>query len=451
MAEKRVTNKVLIFIAASVVVLLMLIIFSNKSQKYTPIRELPTYKDDSKPQDGDTQADTIKALQAYAKEAVSKAERLNNKTKEQSNKVLENQNKVKRLENESREFKEAAEKLSSYTQSLENKLKDIDGKLTDLKDQQKQKNTQFDENGIPIGFGFDHLSTKQRQEQGSWKNPIDREIEDDNKKGKKSNFIGLLSPPGKKTTPTKNPPAHEKTEEKINPAYTIPKDTVLYDAIAMTALVGRIPIEGTTPDPYPVKIFVGKENLAANGHHLPDVEGMIFSGFGIGDWNLACVSVRLMSATYIFDDGSVVNHSSTSTPLGYISDTQGWPCISGEPHTNAPQFLRQRIALAGIGTAGTAYANAQTETERNALTGNTTSTVTGAIDKLVFGSVIRSSTDEISQWLLDRQKQSFDAVIVNPGAPVSIHIDKTLAIDHSNLARKVRYKRDHQIDNYSLD
>ena len=233
--------------------------------------------------------------------------------------------------------------------------------------------------------------------------------------------------------------------------YTIPKDATLTDGLALTALIGRIPVEGETPDPYPVKIYIGKENLLANGHEIPEIEGMIFSGLGFGDWNLSCVNVRLMSATFIFEDGTIVNHSSEGEPLGYISDPSGVPCVSGRFVTNAPVFLTQRVGLAGLGAAGSAYAEAQQQRQTSSLTGSTTSTVVGDINKLVAGEAVQSATDEVSRWLLARQKQSFDAVVVNPGAVVSVHLNRNLSIDKSTLARRLRYAKDNTHTRYGLD
>lgn len=44
----------------------------------------------------------------------------------------------------------------------------------------------------------------------------------------------------------------------------------------MTALLGRIPIDGKVTDPYPFKVMIGKDNLTANGIELPDVQGRLF-------------------------------------------------------------------------------------------------------------------------------------------------------------------------------
>src|SRR3546814_1881569 len=47
-------------------------------------------------------------------------------------------------------------------------------------------------------------------------------------------------------------------------------------SVAMTALIGRVPIDGTVNDPYPFKILVGPDNLTANGIDIPDVAGAVF-------------------------------------------------------------------------------------------------------------------------------------------------------------------------------
>lgn len=57
----------------------------------------------------------------------------------------------------------------------------------------------------------------------------------------------------------------------------------------MTALLGRVPVNGTVTDPYPFKVLIGKDNLTANGIELPDVEGAVVSGTASGDWTLSCV------------------------------------------------------------------------------------------------------------------------------------------------------------------
>src|SRR3546814_19335407 len=47
--------------------------------------------------------------------------------------------------------------------------------------------------------------------------------------------------------------------------YTVPSNSTLMGSIAMTALIGRVPIDGTVNDPYPFQVLIGLDNLTANG------------------------------------------------------------------------------------------------------------------------------------------------------------------------------------------
>ena len=457
MAEKRM-NPLLVGGVLLAVICLSMVMCSGQRESHRPIERIPDYDPASKPQDGDTQTDTIKALQAYAREAVKKADALNASTKGNIGKVLENQQKVLKLESENQAAQAKLDETKTAIDSLEQHLRELKRELNELQSQQYPLNTKLKESGLnqdglPIGFGFDDsISMPNSPDTGTWYNPIDW-AEVDAGDGGNTRFKGLLPRSSKIPQPsqthTSNNP--QKQAVLVEPVYTLPKDATLTDGLALTALIGRIPIEGQTPDPYPVKIYIGKENLLANGHEIPEVEGMIFSGLGFGDWNLSCVSARLTSATFIFADGSIVNHSSKNQPLGYISDPSGVPCVAGRFVTNAPMFISQRIGLAGLGAAGSAYAEAQQQRQTSSLTGSTTSTVIGDINKLVAGKAVQSATDEVSQWLLARQKQSFDAVVVNPGAVISVHLERNLPLDKSSILRKIRYEKTDSYIHSTLD
>src|SRR3546814_15804963 len=64
--------------------------------------------------------------------------------------------------------------------------------------------------------------------------------------------------------------------KSAKPVYTVPTNSTLMGSVAMTALIGRVPIDGTVNDPYPYKILVGPDNLTANGIDIPDVAGAVF-------------------------------------------------------------------------------------------------------------------------------------------------------------------------------
>jgi integrating conjugative element protein (TIGR03752 family) len=61
----------------------------------------------------------------------------------------------------------------------------------------------------------------------------------------------------------------------------VPRNATLIGSTAMTALVGRVPIQGQVRDPMPFKVITGAENLAANGLRLPGVQGMVWSGTAV--------------------------------------------------------------------------------------------------------------------------------------------------------------------------
>jgi len=434
MAEQRKMNKFIVLFSGAIVVIVLMTILKDKKETYTEIRSLPAIQATDKPSDGDTQADTIRALQAYAKEAVEKSKRLNEHTLNQSQQVEENKNTVSALTRKDQQQNEELKKTKAETKILEDKLQSLSQKIDTIIDKNKQT---VDE--IPVGFGFDNESEQHKNTKGQWYNPIDV-IEEKQGANVPATFNGLLNHPSQRKEKisiktTKIPPETEKVE----PYLTLHKDAILFDSLAFTALIGRIPVEGVTPDPYPVKIFIGKENLLANGFNIPDVDGMVFSGLGIGDWNLSCVSARLYSATFIFNDGRIVNQTEDE-PLAYISDRTGVPCVSGRFVSNAKQFITQQVGLSGLGAAGSAYANAQLETTTNN-DGDRTTSLIGDISKVVAGNVVKSSTEEVSSWLLARQKNSFEAIVVDPGKRVSIHLQKAIIIDHKEFARKVRYVR----------
>src|SRR5579872_6675030 len=142
----------------------------------------------------------------------------------------------------------------------------------------------------------------------------------------------------------------------VKPVYTIPTNATLMGSVAMTALVGRVPVDGTVNDPFPFKVVIGADNLTANGIELPDVAGAIVSGTASGDWTLSCVRGLIRSVTFVFHDGTVRTLPSdtarevegvvsTHTGLGWISDPYGIPCVSGVRRSNAVQYLTSQMLI----------------------------------------------------------------------------------------------------------
>ena len=105
----------------------------------------------------------------------------------------------------------------------------------------------------------------------------------------------------------------------------------------------------------PFKVITGKENLAANGLRIPGIEGMIWSGTAIGDWTLSCVTGKLESVTFVFEDGTIQTPSpvmiingwfqwkqrrEAKPAAGWISDARGIPCTRANARpTRLPSSL----------------------------------------------------------------------------------------------------------------
>jgi integrating conjugative element protein (TIGR03752 family) len=242
----------------------------------------------------------------------------------------------------------------------------------------------------------------------------------------------------------------EPEEDPVRPKITVPRNATLIGATAMTAMLGRVPIRGEVRDPMPFKVLTGAENLAANGYSVPGVAGMVWTGTAIGDWTLSCVSGELHSVTFVFADGSIRTVSSdeqrgqdgnTRRNLGWVSDAQGVPCVSGARKSNAAQALGQRIGVKAVEAATDAAAAAQTNTVIRD-TGAVSTAVDGDLGAFVLGRSVADGSAEVAQWLAERQAQSFDAVFVPAGADLVIHVDRELAIDLDPNARKLHYAAD---------
>lgn len=236
------------------------------------------------------------------------------------------------------------------------------------------------------------------------------------------------------------------------PVYTLPDNSTLTGSVAMTALLGRVPVNGTVSDPYPFKVLIGRDNLIANGVELPDVEGAVISGTASGDWTLSCVRGAVHSMTFVFRDGTIrtvpqstekassgSNGKSQGSEIGWLSDPHGLPCIPGERKSNAAEYLGSQFLLAGSAAAADAFANGQTTTTVDG--GSVTSALTGSSGQYVLGQALGGGLKESADWFKQRYGQMFDAIYVPPGHPVAIHITRQLAVDYETQGRKVKYSR----------
>ena len=261
---------------------------------------------------------------------------------------------------------------------------------------------------------------------------------------------------------------HHREEPKAIPYYTIPANATSVRDKLMTALVGRIPIKGVVTDPYPFKLVISDDNLAANGLRIPHLLQMIVSGYCEGDLAIMAVRGWVTSLTFVFDDGTISSTSSNdndignftkANSLGYLSDKFGNPFIPAYKFiTNAPSYLAGNIAIGMSTGAANAYAQSQTTTSSSPIGGSSTTSVTGSQAKFVAGQGLSNGASEVQQWWKDRQEQSFDAVYVPPidakgnYVEIAVNFAKEIHIDYNPKGRKLSYAHKHNAHvNHYLD
>ena len=239
----------------------------------------------------------------------------------------------------------------------------------------------------------------------------------------------------------------------VRPVYTIPKNATLVGARAFTALIGRVPVgeDARVTDPYFFKLLIGRDNLAANGHEIPELAYAVASGEAIGDWTLGCVSGDVSSVTFVFADGRIATvpeakdvsaggSGTGAVRLGGLSDDHGNPCVAGERITNAGAYLGQSAAALTLGAAAEGLAAAQTQTHAGGMAGTATTAVDGDLSRYAAGRGLSGAAREVARWLRERRAQEYDAVYVPPGARVAVHVDEELKIDYDPAGRLVRHE-----------
>ncbi|MFZ3203855.1 MAG: TIGR03752 family integrating conjugative element protein [Pseudomonas sp.] len=236
--------------------------------------------------------------------------------------------------------------------------------------------------------------------------------------------------------------------------YTVPTNSTLMGSIAMTALIGRVPIDGTVNDPYPFKVLIGRDNLTANGIDIPDVAGAVVSGTASGDWTLSCVRGQIRSVTFVFEDGTIRtlpkdderggnrqtnNGNNTQDGMGWISDPHGIPCVSGQRRSNAQQYLGSQalITAAGAGVASLIDADSG-QVSYMSSDGSVGTVGIGANEAM--GRILAGGVQDMSAWVNKLYGQAFAAVYVKPGAQVAVHLEHPLTLDYDPAGRRVDHR-----------
>jgi integrating conjugative element protein (TIGR03752 family) len=238
-----------------------------------------------------------------------------------------------------------------------------------------------------------------------------------------------------------------KNANTARPVYTVSANATLMGAVAMTALIGRVPVDGTVNDPYPFKVLIGTDNLMANGIDLPDVAGAIASGTASGDWTWSCVRGQIRSITFVFHDGTIRTVTSNASGsantdgttrggLGWISDPHGIPCVSGVQRSNAQQYLTSRSLITAAGAGAASLIDSDSASISYVSPDGALGTV-GISGNEAMGRILEGGVQDLSQWVNKLYGQAFAAIYVPPGAKVALHIEQPLAIDYDAAGRKV--------------
>lgn len=410
--------------------------------------------------EGDTPQDTVATLVGQVQEMRSDLERTRAESetlREQNERLTERTQNVDRLIDEAlsseRERQQGQEQQRSrQDQSL---LSSVQRELSDLR---QRLDTTDDDDDLPIGFGLESGGVPSGRM--SWVEPMD--VQEAPSRGSRQEDVVFPTSFGEarravsgaaqdaadavESRVTGEPPA-----STVEPVYTVPENSTLMGSLAMTALIGRVPVDGTVTDPYPFKVIVGPDNLTANGIEIPEVQSAVMSGTATGDWTLSCVRGDVHSITFVFEDGTVrtlpepedVNSGSgdsSRTKIGWLSDSVGVPCVGGQRSSNAQQYLGTQALLTA---AGAGVASMLSDDGDIVSTMNTDGSISTAMSgNQAVNQIMASGINDMSRWVNRLYGEAFAAVFVPPGRDVAIHIDRELQIDYETQGRRVHYERD---------
>jgi len=454
MLQSNVIVKGVLVLVGLVVLLVIQKSCSNTSEPSTPLlnggHSLTDIEREAMGIDADTPEDTVATLVSQVKnlrENVGSLSDENTRLSRENKKLTDMEGALeRRLDNKLKTSQEEIQrKGNSALEQQERKMQQMFSRA--------QANANKDDGGFPYG----KEPNGQRIGDTYWVAPLEDGAA-------KTGISGTLSSVADRLTGSGNagsggvrglfdPVGREERAEPI-PYFTIAKNSTLVNSTAMTSLIGRVPIGGNVQDPYFFKAIVGRENLIANGHELPEVAYAIVSGEAFGDWTLSCVRGKVYSMTFVFNDGTIrtvpkpedVYESESRTKkveIGELSDAYGNPCVPGKKKSNASKYLAGRIAANAAEAASIAAAASETtrfDSSGNGSFGSTT-VVTGNRSKFIYDATLAGAARETADWIRERQSQEFDAIYVKAGAKVAIHVKEEISLDYDPEGRKTNYHR----------
>lgn len=467
------------FIVPAVILAVLLIIFvfqPSKPEKSMPADEgLALTKEEARELgiEGDTSADTLRTLVGELRNMRSQMATANDVntrlSKEKTDLEERSLEWEKQLEQTLARAKDEADSAKQESKNIADQvikmMGDLEGKVTG--------GSFGSVSDMPIGLGLDDEENNAGSSSVVWIEPSDK-VDVDARGGLVSgsfafpssfdNSMDSSSQDQRKNTVLKS--IKSKITEpvgrdyEVDPVYTVAKNSTLLGSVSMTALIGRVPVDGTVNDPFPFKILIGKENLAANGIDLPEVTGAVMSGTAQGDWTLSCVRGQVESITFAFEDGTIRTvpepialrgagpggagsggsgggGSGSRESIGYISDPYGIPCIAGERKSSAKEYIGNNTLVTA---AGAAISRIFSKDGSNVQVSAGGTTITD--NNQAFNSILQKGVGDIQDWVGKMYGQAFAAVYVAPHQQIAVHIDRELTIDYENNGRKVKHNEE---------
>lgn len=418
---------------------------------------------------GDTPRDTVATLVAQVKQLRNELQTTINDNKNQkvenermrAREAAVDQRVQSALDGERSRLQQDREQVAGDRQQTQGMLQDLQRRLDGLSGKGR---AQAD---LPVGLGLEDGDGKVFSgSKGSVGSPGTRWIEPDDAKptGKNGSTVPLNFPtsfgPAQKTLSNSAEGVADAGSRTVGtsakPVYTVPSNSTLMGSIAMTALIGRVPIDGTVNDPYPFKVLIGPDNLTANGIEIPDVAGAVVSGTASGDWTLSCVRGQIRSVTFVFNDGTVRTvpedgnrnpgggqsnaNGTTQGGLGWISDPYGIPCVSGERHSNAQQYLGNQALITAAGAGAASLIKSDNGSVAVVANSNGSLGTVGISGNEAMGRILAGGVRDMADWVNKLYGQAFAAVYVRPGARVAVHLEQPLLIDYDAKGRRVNHR-----------
>ncbi|MDO9597462.1 MAG: TIGR03752 family integrating conjugative element protein [Azoarcus sp.] len=417
--------------------------------------------------EGDTPRDTVATLVAQVKQlrnelqtalTDNKHQRAENERMRARESAIDQRIKTA-LDGERGRLQQDREQVASDRQQTQSLLQDLQRRLDSL----SSKGAQTD---LPVGLGLEAGDSKNfnggNGNSTRWVEPDDTKAQARNSGiGSGPSFPTSFGPAQKTLSTAADTVATAGSRAvgaSTKPVYTVPSNSTLMGSIAMTALIGRVPIDGTVNDPYPFKVLIGPDNLTANGIDIPDVAGAVISGTASGDWTLSCVRGQIRSVTFVFHDGTIRTvpedgsrsqhgtgsqangNGTTQGGLGWISDPYGIPCVSGERRSNAQQYLGSHALITAAGAGAASLIKSDNGSVAVVANSNGSLGTVGISGNEAMGRILAGGVRDMADWVNKLYGQAFAAIYVQPGAKVAVHLEQPLNIDYDAKGRRVSHR-----------